>query len=271
MTPTALVAHAAIARVSAIALTDHDTVAGLDEAMSAATAATEVIPGVEFSVQPPGPDSTVHLLGLFIDHRHPALCAAISRLQDMRADRNRRLLARLQELGCAITMADVERESKGATVGRVHFARALVVAGCSRSRESAFADFIGNNGRAAVPRERMAPAEAIALIRTAGGVPILAHPSTISLKPGALRALVKSYADMGLAGIEVFYPSHDPGQCEKFSRLAAEFNLVRSGGTDFHGDNKKDIRLGTGRGNLYVHDSLLAPIRALATRTGERT
>lgn len=264
MSPAELVRHGVESGLSAIALTDHDTVSGLAEALEAAKGDIEVVPGVEFSAVPPNPKSTVHILGLYIDHQDPDLRNGVERVLRMRNDRNPRILDRLEELGLPVSMEEVRAESGGETIGRVHMANVMVKKGFVQHRDEAFSRFIGTGGHAIVPKERLTPEEAISLIRGAGGVPVLAHPNSISLKNAAMRDYIGELTEIGLLGMEVFYSGYPQTLIDKFNRLARQFGLVRSGGSDFHGTNKKQIRLGVGKGNLYVHDELLPPIRALS-------
>lgn len=264
LTPAELVRAAADAGLAAVAITDHDTIAGVAEALAAGRELPiEVVPGVEISMAG-GPKGSMHLLGLFIDHHNPDLKQSLQRLQAARAQRNPQIARRLQELGIPLTMDEVSALAGGGQVGRPHFAQALIARGVVANRGEAFGRFLAAGKPAYVDKFRFQPAEAIAMVKAAGGVPILAHPGLLGLGMAALENLVAELVSHGLAGIEVYYSEHDNNLARRLAALAARRDLVISGGTDFHGDNKKDIHLGVGQGTLRVPDSLLGPIRRLA-------
>ena len=229
----------------AMALTDHDTIDGLAEAIAAgAEYGVEVIPGVEISAYFPG--GTMHILGLFIDYTDGLLDKRLAVLKQARADRNPQIVAKLNGLGIPITMEQVRRLSGGGQVGRPHIARALLEGGYIRSFPEAFDKFLGNRGPAYVEKFRFPPKEAIAMIREAGGIPALSHPFTLDLGSAyALKNLLIELKDLGLAGIEVFYPDHTPEQMALYLKLARELGLLITGGSDFHGQNKPEVTLGT--------------------------
>ena len=194
----------------AIALTDHDTIEGLDEALAAgADLGLEVIPGIEISADyKPG---SMHILGLFIDHRHPALDEQLQVLKQARADRNPQIIAKLQKLGLAITMAEVAAVAGGGQVGRPHIAQVLVSKGYVANFQEAFEKLSGNHGPAYVHKFRFAPQDAIAMITAAGGVAALAHPFTLEYtSTGHLKMILQQLRDWGLTALEVYYPEHPP-------------------------------------------------------------
>ncbi len=242
--PAEVVRLARDAGLQAVALTDHDTTDGLAEAVAAGQElGVEVIPGVEISAQ--FTDNTMHILGYFIDFRDGRLAERLAVLKEARKERNPKIIAKLNALGIHITMEQVERLSGGGQVGRPHIARALLESGYVRSLQEAFEIYLKNGGKAYVAKYRFQPAEALDMIRQAGGVPVLAHPFTLGL--GSAQALKEAFQDfqaMGLAGVEVFYADHTPEQEALYLRLARELGLLVTGGSDFHGDNKPDIGLG---------------------------
>ena len=229
----------------AMALTDHDTIDGLAEAIAAgAEYGVEVIPGVEISAFFPG--GTMHILGLFIDYTDGLLDKRLAVLKQARADRNPQIVAKLNGLGIPITMEQVKRLSGGGQVGRPHIARALLEGGYIRSFPEAFDKFLGNRGPAYVEKFRFPPKEAIVMIREAGGIPALSHPFTLELGSAyALKNLLMELKDLGLAGIEVFYSDHTPEQMALYLKLARELGLLITGGSDFHGQNKPEVTLGS--------------------------
>jgi 3',5'-nucleoside bisphosphate phosphatase len=230
--------------LKAVALTDHDTTDGLAEAMAAGSAlGVEVIPGVEVSARHTG--DSMHILGYFIDYHDGALEDRLSVLKGARAERNPKIVAKLNDLGLKITMAQVESISGGGQVGRPHIARALMESGYVRTIQEAFDIYLRSGGKAYVPKFRFPPHEALAMIREARGVPVLAHPFTLGLgSSGALRNLLQELKAVGLAGIEVFYAEHTREQEALYLRLAREVGLLVTGGSDFHGLNKPEVALG---------------------------
>jgi len=265
MSPTALVELGAGIDLTALALTDHDTVAGVaDAARAAAGKRVRFIPGVELSARADG--GTLHICGLFIDAGHPAIAAFLEDVNRLRVARNARLIARLAELGMPVSREEVVEASGGEIVGRPHFAAVLIRKGYAASMSEVFGKILGRGGVAHVFKERREPAECIAAIRAAGGVPILAHPDQTNRKGAALDDLVGELARLGLAGIETHCASYTSQMTQDYTRLAKRHGLVRSGGSDFHGAAKPDIRLGRGFGSLRVPDSLLAPLEEAAAR-----
>jgi len=231
--------------LTAMALTDHDTVDGLPEAVAAGeTYGVEVIPGVEISAQCPG--GTMHILGLFVDYHNGLLDQRLAVLKQARIDRNPQIIAKLNALNIPITMARVEEISGGGQVGRPHIARALMEAGYVASLQEAFDKFLGWQRAAYVSKFRFPPAQALAMIREAKGIPVLAHPFTLNLGSAfALKNRILELKDLGLAGLEVFYSEHTPEQEALYLKLARELGLLITGGSDFHGENKPEITLGS--------------------------
>ena len=260
LSPGELVALAREQGLAAVALTDHDTVEGLDEALEAGRGlGQEVVPGVEISVEA-GLPGGLHLLGLYLDHHDQALQAALTRLQAARAQRNPRMVAKLNQLGVAITMAELTAISGGGQVGRPHFARYLVEKGVVGNSQEAFNRYLAAGKPAYVPKERMDPKEAMAVLRAAGGVPVMAHPGLLKLPRPQLEALIIRFQQMGMEGVEAYYSEHDPTLCQWLIRLAGRLGLVVSGGSDFHGAIKPQVALGRGKGGLAVPASLLGPL-----------
>lgn len=267
LSPTEVVRLAKARGLAAIALTDHDTIEGLAEAVAAGhELGLEVIPGVEISAR--HPHGSMHILGYFLDWQSPLLAQRLAVLQRARADRNPQIIAKLNALGIPLTLAQVEAVSGGGQVGRPHIARALWEAGYVGSIQEAFDIYLGNEGKAYVSKFRFPPAEAIAMIREAGGVAVLAHPFTLNPADVAeLRALLEELAGLGLAGVECFYPEHTPEQEALYLALAKELNLAVSGGSDFHGDNKPEVELGRVSIQAKLTYDLVAGLKA--RRTGQ--
>ncbi len=260
-TPEQLAFEAARCGLSAIALTDHDNIEGIDRFM-AACHKHEVrgVAGVEISLD--FPNGSMHLLGYFIDHHNQALAQHIQQLKTGRAYRNQKILEQIQAMGMPITMQEVAAFAGEDNVGRLHFAQALVARGYVRSRDEAFDRYLAKGKPGYASRPRLTPADGVEIIRSAGGLAALAHPFTLALDKQALDDLVGDLAQAGLQGIEVIYPQHNPKQIKQYRDLASKFNLVVTGGTDFHGAAMPDIKLGSGFGNFSVPDSVLEELDA---------
>ena len=244
LSPRDLVAEAKNRSMRAIALTDHDTTEGLDEAVAAGAAlGLEVIPGIEISADhKPG---SMHILGLFIDHRHNGLDEQLQILKRARAERNPLIIAKLQKFGIAITMEEVTAVAGGGQVGRPHIARVLVDKGYVANFQEAFDRFLGNHAPAYVNKFRFSPQKAIAMITAAGGVAALAHPFTLEYTSfGHLKTILQQLRDWGLTAIEVFYPEHSPEKQQSYKNLARELGLLMTGGSDYHGIIKPEVKIG---------------------------
>lgn len=244
-TPTELARAAKAARISLLAVTDHDTIAALPEAAGVAEElGIGFVPGVELSVE--GAPGKCHLLGLGFDPTHAALRETLVRVSDARRARNGRIVARLQALGVPITLDEVTAVAPpGANVGRPHFAQTLLNKGVVTKREQAFERFLGDDAPAYVPAASLSPAEAIALIHGANGLVFLAHPALVKLAPGELlRNRLIALKALGLDGIEAYYNKHTLPQTERFLEFARGLNLLACGGSDFHGAHKPDVLLG---------------------------
>lgn len=231
--PAEVIRRAAAAALDVLALTDHDTVAGVAAAAQALPPGLTLVPGMELSCLDAAGRS-VHLLGYLFDPADPALAAETELIRDDRIRRARAMVARLAELGAPVTWEQVTAIADGAVVGRPHIARALAEAGVVATPRDAFtAEWIADGGRAHVGRYAPDPARAVALVRAAGGVPVLAHPGS----PGYELAdeVVVGLAAAGLAGLEVFHPDHDPSERSRLTHLASQLHLVVTGGSDDHG------------------------------------
>jgi len=260
LTPTELVQAANAAGLSLLAVTDHDTVAGVGEARAAAEAAgIGLVPGVELSAD--GAPGKCHLLGLGIDPNHAGLRETLARVSEARRTRNERIAERLLALGAPITLDEVVTVAPpGANVGRPHFAQALLAKNIVRTRDEAFDRFLGDTAPAYVPASSLTPGEAIALIRQGGGLAFLAHPALVKLAPGeTMRARLEALKALGLDGIEAYYGQHTLAQIEQFLSLARGLDLLVTGGSDFHGAHKPDVFLGDVFGGRGVPLSVLPP------------
>jgi len=236
--PAEVVRRAKVAGLAAIALTDHDTVDGLPEFLAAASAAgLTAIPGVELSVNEG--DREIHLLGYLIRWEDPALRAALARFAAERRERAAAILSSLHALGVRLPMTAVDDAAGRGTLGRPHVAAALVEAGIVGSVQEAFARYLGRGKPAYVPRTGLTAAEAIALVRTAGGIPVLAHP----VRSGVLGE-VPRLARVGLRGLEAYHTGQDPADTLAVCRAAEAHGLLLTGGSDCHGEMKGEPLLG---------------------------
>lgn len=266
LTPSGLVDHAIEKGLSAVALTDHDTVDGLDELMEyAKDKPIEVIPGIEYSTEYNGRD--VHIVGLFIDYKAPVFLEYLTRFKQSRTDRNYKLCANLRGAGIDITYEALLDAFPGAVITRAHYAAFLLDRGYVKSRKEAFERYLGDNTPYFVHREKVTPEEVIEVTLKAGGIPILAHPTLYKLGHEQLDVLVRRLKDAGLMGLECYYSTYTPSEERQMRALAEKFNLLPSGGSDFHGANKPGLELAVGYGKLYVPDGVLAGLkRTLRTK-----
>lgn len=265
--PAAVVDLAKGQGLSAIALTDHDTVAGIAAAAArAAEIGIDFLPGIEISAEFPHP-GTLHLLGYGIDPTSDALASLTAQLIGGRDTRNPKIIARLQELGLKITLADAEAEAKGGVLGRPHIAAVLLKKGYVTSIKQAFDVYLANGGSAYFDKERLSPGEAIGRIHASGGLAVVAHPSQLrTTNAGELDRVIKGLVDLGLDGIEVLHSDHTDPQVVAFEGLAKTYELLRTGGSDFHGGNKPTISLGHAGKRRVPHALFDAIQNRLATR-----
>lgn len=232
--PEEVMRRAGAAGLDAIALTDHDTVAGHRAAAGALPPGLTLVPGMELSCRLQG--HSVHLLGYLFDPADSELAAECARIRESRVHRARAMVERLDELGVPVTWEQVSALAGDGVVGRPHVARAMVAAGVISSPDEAFSpDWIGTGGRAHVSRYALDPARAIALIRAAGGVTVLAHPRAAARAWMMPDDVIADLAAAGLHGVEVWHPDQDQAQRAHLTALAADLGLVASGGSDDHG------------------------------------
>ncbi|HSV75199.1 MAG TPA: PHP domain-containing protein [Chthonomonadales bacterium] len=261
LTPAEVVALAARTGLRAIAITDHDTVAGLDEALAAGPEhGVKVVPGVELT--PAYPHGKLHLLGYGIDHRHPALTEGLRRVGEARIERNERMAARLVEIGLPITLGDIAAEAAGEQIGRPHMALALVRKGVVATVQEAFDRFLDRDGPAHVSRRRLPLADSVAMIRDSGGVPVVAHPHTLQPPGGDWEAELRRLRSMGIDGLECYYSRYTPDDAQRYLALARAVALLVTGGSDFHGTPKPGVRLGGVDAGLPAPDALLHALMA---------
>lgn len=264
-TPLELVDRALAIGLQALGISDHDTFAGYDQAAEPARAyGLDLVCGIELSAQM-GIDRrrSVHVLAYFLDQPPSAKFRGwVNGLLASRRERNVRLVAKLQGMGVPIELSEVERIGRTLT-GRPHFARVLIQKGFARDYDDAFRRYFGEEGPAFVQRHGPAIHEAAEQVAAAGGIAVLAHPVRLGIRDiAAEESLIQELRDAGLKGIEVYHSDHGPAEIQRYAAIAKKYDLAVSGGSDFHGDAKPDIALGTGRnGNLDIPKSVLEDLR----------
>lgn len=260
LSPEEVVRYAASKQLKAMALTDHDTIAGITQAKTAAAeCGIELIPGIELSCFYQATE--IHILGFFIDEHSEVLNEGLKHLVDIRTRRNEVMLKRFQDDGFQFTLEDLTGGNPDTVITRAHFARVLVDKGYAPNMGKAFDKYLQYGGKYCMRKEVVTPAQAMKLLTSSGAWPCLAHPMQYHLGYDQIRVLVGSLKEQGLRGLEVYHSSQNPYQSSKLREIAREFGLLPSGGSDFHGSNKPDIDIGVGRGGLRISYALLKDIK----------
>ena len=259
-TPADVVRTAYEAGLSAIALSDHDNIEGVPEAMAEGSRlGIEVIPAVELSAQS---DTELHILGYFIDIHNKKLNEAMAYALRVRDERQEETCRKLNEQGFAITMDELRQEAHGNPVlCRAHFAQIMVRKGYAESVQDAFSRYLSVGCYAYSNRQALTGPEAVSLIREAGGIAVAAHLHLIKMPDDRLKEYLKTLIPYGLEGVEGYYTDYTPDMEQRYRAMAKELGLVLSGGTDYHGANKPHISIGKGRGNLEIPYSVLDGLR----------
>lgn len=262
LTPSEVVHLALQKNLAAIALSDHDTVKGVPEAISAAEGTTlEVVPATELSCYYRNVE--IHVLGLFVDYKDADFQAKLEELEQERMQRNLDMIALFQRDNISITLEELQAGNPRSVITRAHFARVLVEKGYCKDKNAAFDRYVGVGCPYYLPKPQITPELSLPLITKAGGIPILAHPMLYKLGYRQVEELIQYLIPLGLKGIEAYHSSNNISQSDKLRSLALKYHLVVSGGSDFHGANKPDIELGTGRGGLRITESILDAIKQL--------
>ncbi len=262
LTPTQLVELAAETGLRTIAVTDHDSTEGLAEALAAGERlGVEIIPGVELSCDVPAGE--LHMLGYFPRYQEPGFQAELARLREGRVGRAEGMARRLTELGYPVSFERIQELAGDGAIGRPHVAQALIEAGHVGSKAEAFDRFIGRNGPAYVERAKLSPTEACQVIRSAGGLPVFAHPLIVLMSGRALEPLpvdesLPELVEAGLAGLEVYYPHYMSVHVDRLLALARRYGLLTTGGSDFHGAGSAGAPLGS----IYVPPKCLTALQA---------
>jgi len=261
LSPSEVVSLAAQRGVTSLAITDHDTVEGVEEGVTAGAAeGVEVIAGVEMSAR--WKRGIFHILGYYVQTDCPTLGAALERLRHAREERTHKILTNLRDLDVHVSLEEVNSLAGGGVTGRPHIARVLARKRYVSSMQEAFDRYLRSGRPAYVEKKKLEPVEILRLISDAGGLPVIAHPHTL-VEDGlsALEVIIQDLLPHGLQGIEVFYPKHTPEQTARFLEYAVRYDLVVTGGTDFHGANKPQVELGVIPGRAPLSHELVTKLK----------
>ncbi|MEJ2098610.1 MAG: PHP domain-containing protein [Desulfobacterales bacterium] len=274
-TPAEIIDHAQRLNLAAIAITDHDSIYGSKEALrTGIPSSLKFLTGVEISAAHPPffPGSgSFHILGYCIRLDNQALNQALNRLREARKNRNPKIIKRLNELGLEISMEDVNQTVDHGQLGRPHIAQVMIKKGFVESMDEAFDKFLGAGKPAYIDKDRIGCEETIKMIRGAGGVPVLAHPALLNITDDfQLEELIQNLIKIGMRGIEVYYPEHSPEQILRYRQLADKYNLLITGGTDFHGSITPKIEMGTGKGALFIPYKLYEELAGSGFKVSDR-
>ena len=262
LSPEDVVKRAYDKHLCAIALTDHDTIQGVTRAKEAARllpSSLEVISGVEISAAYKQRD--IHILGLFVDETNETFRTTLENAVANRDARNEKMARRFQELGIPLTLEALRTQSPDTVITRAHFARYLIEHHYVKTNEEAFERYLGYHAPCFIPREYMEPETAISLILSAGGIPVLAHPLLYKLPADELEALLVRLKNAGLVGLEVLYSANTNCDENILRSYANRYGFLMTGGSDFHGANKPQIEIGSGRGNLKIPETILDTLK----------
>lgn len=260
LSPSEVVAYAAKKELAAIALTDHDTIDGLDEALRSALAyPLEVIPGIELSCAYEGIE--IHILGLFVNKDEPEFLKELEILRESRNNRNLEMIRRFEADGIHMSLSELQMVNPDTVITRAHFARLLMEKGYVSTMDQAFRRYLEYGGKYCLRKEKISPERAMEILTANHAFPVLAHPVLYKLGWERTEELISYLKGMGLQGLEVYHSSHNPSQSAKLRTLTKKYRLLPTGGSDFHGSNKPDIDIGSGRGGLRISSLLLEDIR----------
>ncbi len=243
--------------LSVISITDHDSIDGIKELMQSKTSSpVKLLAGVEISTSPPdflAKSGSLHILGYAIKTDHTALSKVLDKLQKARKERNPKIIKKLNQIGIDLSMDEVCQNSGSGQLGRPHIAALMIKKGFTNSINDAFDKYLANGRPAYIEKYKVDCKKAISTIHCAGGVSVLAHPGLLKITDQTLfEKLIQHLKDMGLMGIEAYYSEHNKQQTAYYIGVAERYNLIITGGSDFHGSLKPDIKMGTGRGDLSI-------------------
>jgi len=260
LSPCELIDYAIKKNLTAMAITDHDTLKGLSQAetyLKSLDSSLILIKGIEFSCSMPQYNFDIHILGYMIDPNNQVFTKELKRIVEDRLSRNNKMIAKINQLGYPITLKEIKAYAGDSVITRAHIAKVLVKKGYFKNNHQVFQDLIGNDRPAYVRRSQVDASLVIKLINKTGGISVLAHPTLYNLKQNQLYGLLSLLKDLGLQGIESYYSLYDSKQHKSMRNLASKFDLIETGGSDYHGDNKPNLDLGNGYGNFQVPDSIL--------------
>ncbi len=255
-TPAELIAMACEKGLYAVALTDHDTVEGVPEFLEAAgDTPVNVIPGVEISSVYNGKE--VHILGYNIDYKSEILKDKLEHLADLRYERDEKMCELLNREGIDICMQELRARFSSRVITRAHFAIYIVEKGYCKDRKEAFGKYLADGAPCYIPRYKLPMKDTQELISDSGGICSIAHPVNYKMTDEEYMEFFRYAGSIGIGGIEAYHSNNKPGDAEKFKKMANELGMFITGGSDFHGDLKPDIEIGTGRGNLMIPGNIL--------------
>ncbi len=258
-TPSDVILLAKKAGLAAMAITDHDTVNGIDEAVNKAKEVNfELIPGIEISV---GETENIHIVGLYIEHKNTDLVKIVDIMKRYRYERNQELISNVQKEGYDISYEKICQSMNTDNVGRLHIAHYMQKNGMSNDYRKIFKKYLIPGAKTYVPMKNVSEEEGISAIIKSGGIPVLAHINYLKQNDYETEKTVKRLMEYGLRGIEVFYSGYDKRTEKLAHRISEKYKLIKSGGTDFHGTRRPGVYLGTGRGNMCVPYELLLDIK----------
>ncbi len=272
LSPSEILTQASEIGLGAIAITDHDAIDGTCAALRCAPRPNvKFLTGVEISADFPEAFScseSCHILGYGFDPEDPGLKHTLTTLQAARKNRNPQIIERLQALGLDITLHEVKAaKAESGQIGRPHIAHVLIHKGYARSIDEAFNKYLARGRPAYVDKYRLDCAQALAIISSAGGIPVLAHPGLIPIEdPQQMEAFIVLLKSFGLQGLEVYYAEHDPAATAFYKSVAQRHDLLMTGGSDFHGAIKPEVKMGTGKGDMFVPYELYARLREAVER-----
>ncbi len=249
------------------ALTDHDTVDGVETAINYANQFEDidVIPGTELSCY--YQNREIHIVGLFVNHKDEAFLSELKKLEQARLERNIKMVQNFVNAGIPLTIEELQHGNPKSVITRAHFARVLVEKGICKNKNEAFDQYLGIGCPFYLPKPQVTPEQVLHMITAAGGVAILAHPYSYQFSRSQVETLLDMLIPLGLSGMECYYSTYDDGQTQELRSMALKKNLLVSGGSDFHGVVKPDISIGVGRGNLRIPEKLLTAICEVQGRT----
>ena len=257
--PTEVVSLAKKAGIAAVAITDHDTVDGVEEAVIKAKEVNlELVPGVEISV---GESEDIHIVGLYIDHKDENLLKVIDTLKGYRKIRNEELIANIRNEGFDIAYDAIAKSMNTNNIGRLHIAYYMQKMGMVNDYRKVFKKYLIPGSDTYVPMKQLSEEEGIGAILKSGGIPVLAHINYLKQNEDETENTIKRLMGYGLKGIEVMYSGYDKKTEELALKISSKYNLIKSGGTDFHGTRRNGVYLGTGRGNMCVPYEFLVDIK----------